>query len=423
MRLGVVQWQPGLWRAVCNALGFVLAVPILAGLILALAMFVGPSVSAAASAQQVQLTGAQPVQLPGARQLQLPEAERIGLGELEDFFSELNRQFGTDTIGITLNDVMRDPSQVAQFLQPGTLLPGLWQYIWHEVLAARAALGRVAVASLLCAVLEVTGLAFGEGASRVGGYACFVAITAVCIAGFNSAFSLIRSSCEQLVAIMKALIPPLIALVAASGAPLAAGMLHPLLVSMTYFVAFMCSDYVIPLLFLAGVLDLISHVSGGIRLGDLSSLLRQASTFVMGCSLAGFLGVMTVQRAAAGVADSVALRTAKFMSGTFVPVVGKMISDAAELVFLSTHTLRVGAGIAGAVALLGWAFFPLLKVVIQVMMYRLVAAVTAACGAEKVASCLNAIANSLVAACVALGVVALMFVLSVALVVTAARPL
>ncbi|MGB9867026.1 MAG: stage III sporulation protein AE [Bacillota bacterium] len=367
------------------------------------------------------LAGTRPA-LAAAQAPQLPDLERVGLGEMASFLDELQRQFGTGISDITLDELLHDPSKVQQFLHPGRLASWLWESVWHEVLAARGALGSIAVASILCALLEVTGLAFGEGASRVGSYACFLAIAAVCMAGFNAAFTLIRGSCEKLVAVMKALIPPLIGLVAASGAPVSAGMLHPLLVSMTYFVAFTFSDYVIPLLFLGGVLDLVSHVSGGIRLGDLSSLLRQASSFVMGCSLAGFLGVMTVQRAAAGVADSVALRAAKFMSGTFVPVVGKMISDAAELVFLSTHTLRVGAGIVGAVVLVGWAIFPLLKVFLQIAMYRLVAAVTAACGAEKVASCLNAIATSLITACVALGVVTLMFVLSLALVVSAARP-
>ena len=352
----------------------------------------------------------------------LPEMDKLGLEEVQRFTAALNREFGEWAPDVKLDELLRNPSQIARALDPVKLAANIWKFLWHEVSSTRTVLAQTAAVGILCAILEVVGTAFGESVSRVGNYACFLSICTVCFAGFSSAFRLIKDASSQLVELMKALIPPLMGLTAAGGGPVSAGLLHPLLVSATYFVTFMISDYVLPLLFLAGILDLVGHLSGGTRLSDFSGLLRQGSSFVLGCSLAGFLGVITVQRAAGGVADSVAIRTAKFMSSSFVPVVGKMVADATELVFLSTHTVRVGVGLVGAIALIGWALFPLLKVLIQVFMYRVVGALLGLCGGEKVASCLNAVASTLVSGCVALGIVVIMFVLSIALVVTAARP-
>ena len=45
-----------------------------------------------------------------------------------------------------------------------------------------------------------------------------------------------------------------------------------------------------------------------------------------------FVGILTVQGVAGTVADAVGLRTAKYMTSAFVPVVGKVLSDAVETV-------------------------------------------------------------------------------------------
>ena len=45
-----------------------------------------------------------------------------------------------------------------------------------------------------------------------------------------------------------------------------------------------------------------------------------------------FLGVISVQGASAAVTDGITLKTAKFITGNFIPVIGRMFTDATDTV-------------------------------------------------------------------------------------------
>ena len=74
------------------------------------------------------------------------------------------------------------------------------------------------------------------------------------------------------------------------------------------------------------------------------------------------LGVISVQGAATAVADGVAIKTAKFVTGNFIPVVGRMFTDAADTVITASLLLKNTVGIAGAAIVLFIAVFPAIKI-------------------------------------------------------------
>lgn len=53
------------------------------------------------------------------------------------------------------------------------------------------------------------------------------------------------------------------------------------------------------------------------------------------------LGVISLQGTASAVADGVAIRTAKFVTGNFIPVVGRMFTDAADTVLTASLLLKM----------------------------------------------------------------------------------
>jgi stage III sporulation protein AE len=143
---------------------------------------------------------------------------------------------------------------------------------------------------------------------------------------------------------------------------------------------------------------------------------------VLGITLTLFIGVMAVQRAAGGVADSVTLRTAKYVASTFIPLVGKIFADTVEMVYASSFALRSILGVAGSVVIFVTVGFPLAKIVALILVYRLASALAQPVGGTPLAACLRSIAGSLVMAAVAVTAVALMFVISLAIMATASRP-
>ena len=58
-----------------------------------------------------------------------------------------------------------------------------------------------------------------------------------------------------------------------------------------------------------------------------------------------FLGVLSVQGTATAVADGIAVKTAKFVTGNFIPVVGRMFTEAADTVISASGLLKNTVGI------------------------------------------------------------------------------
>ncbi|MDX7255030.1 stage III sporulation protein AE, partial [Klebsiella pneumoniae] len=83
---------------------------------------------------------------------------------------------------------------------------------------------------------------------------------------------------------------------------------------------------------------------------------------LLGTFLTVFLGVISVQGASAAVSDGMAIRTAKFVTGNFIPVLGRMFTDATDTVISASVLLKNTVGIIGVAILLLIAAFPAIKV-------------------------------------------------------------
>ena len=132
-----------------------------------------------------------------------------------------------------------------------------------------------------------------------------------------------------------------------------------------------------------------------------------------GISMTVFIGILTVQGAAGTVADAVGLRTAKYMTGAFVPVVGKILSDAVETVAGASIILKNSIYLSGVFLLLLLILFPLLKLAAIALIYKLSAALVEPLGESELGSCINVMGNSLVLVLAALASVGIIFFLAV----------
>lgn len=321
------------------------------------------------------------------------------------------------------------PSLVSRMREGGFVVdfPALGRYlvrvVWGEVPATATLLGKLVLLALAAGVLVQLGEACGGGqVARAAHLVVFLGFMALSVSAFVGAFAAARAVVNRLVSLMLALIPPFLALTAASGTPASAGLLHPALMLVVNVAGLLGATVAVPMLFGSALIELVDGLGERRRLEGVSTLLRQVSVWTVGLGLAAFLGVAVVQNAAGRALDGVLVRTAKFLSGTFVPVVGKMFSDATEVVFASTRLVKTGLGVGGAVAVLAVAALPLVKIVVLVLCFRLAAALLGALDAGQLAACLRGIAGALGWLGVIVAMVALSFLVCIAILVGAARP-
>lgn len=132
-----------------------------------------------------------------------------------------------------------------------------------------------------------------------------------------------------------------------------------------------------------------------------------------------FLGVISVQGISTAVADGIGIRTAKFVTGNFIPVIGRMFTDAADTVIGASLLLKNTVGIAGVAILLIITAFPAIKVLLIALVYKLAAAVLQPLGGGPIIKCLDVISKNIIFVFAALAIVSLMFFLTVTVIVAA----
>lgn len=325
---------------------------------------------------------------------------------------------GLPTVGQVVEDLL---SRRAPW-DPGRLLHALEAALVGDFDAMARVLGVLVILAVLAALLER--LAESTEVTEVVRVARWVVLSSFILVGlksFGAALGLVHGMVASLVSLMESMIPTIIVLLAGSGALASAGIFHPLMLGTVNLVAVLTKNWVLPAMMLATVVELVSHWLPRFSLKNLAGLFRQIGLGLLGGLMTLFLGVMAVEGAAGSVADGVLLRGSKFLMGTFLPVIGKAISDSMEAVLGSSLLLKNAVTLAGALAIIVMVTFPILKLTVMMLLYRIAAAATEPLAVDGVSNTLGTLASAIAWLTAIASAVALMFFLVVTVVLSASN--
>lgn len=350
---------------------------------------------------------------PAAAMAEIVQAELDALDtrELEHFLSGLDAE---------IQPYLPDFRRTAQGKGPGPadLAARLLRGLARELALNGHLLGELVLLAAICVLLTHLGGSFAaKGLSDLAYYVCYLVMIGLAVKSFAATLGLGRAAVSDLVGFMYALLPVISSLLVSIGAQATSALFHPLIIAAVATTGHLVQTLVFPLAVLTAVVTLVGHVSTGFSLSKLASLLREVTIGATGVILAGFVGLLTVRGVAAAAADGVALRTAKYVSGTFVPVVGKGMSDAMETVAGCTLVLKNALGGFGAWTLVVLTVFPMVKILAVVAIYRLAAALVQPLGESRLAEALHAVGNSLIVIFAVTALVGLAFLLGLTVLV------
>ncbi len=346
------------------------------------------------------------------------QAETINLAEIEEFWTELEREAGEFLPEFHWRDVFGwfRPGHVRS-LSIAEVMGGLWRFLWREILLNLALLGRLLFLAVVAALLKNLQKAFAnESIASLTQTIVYLTLITIAMHSFGVAVGIGRRTVDSLVEFILAIIPLLLTLLASLGSLASAAIFKPLIVVAVNFFAALTRDFVFPLIFLTTILAIANHISPRVTVGKLSDLFKNVSVWTMGLSLTIFTGLMAIHGVASSVGDAVTIRTAKFMAGAFLPVVGGMLADAVETVASATLILKNSVHVAGVIVLFYLVAFPLLKILALVFIYKLAAAIIQPLGETSLCDSLNTMGNCLTLVFAALAVVSLIFYLAITIV-------
>lgn len=352
-------------------------------------------------------------------QLVQKQMEQLDISEIRQYWEDIVTKYGGFLPESQKGSIAEFLSGEKQ-LSLKEWLTAFGKFLFYELQANGKLLGTLILLTVFSMVLQSLQNAFEQQTvSKVAYAVVYMVLLIIALNSFRVAMDYALDAVQTMSHFMIAMIPLLLALLASSGGVISAAFFHPIILFLMNTTGTIVEYVTLPLLFLAALLSIVSTLTDHYKVTQLAELLTKVGIGILGVILTIFLGVMSVKGATSAIADGIALRTAKFVTGNFIPVVGKMFTDAADTVVTASMLLKNTVGIVGVVILFIIAAFPALKIFAIAFIYKVSAAVMQPLGGGPVISCLSIMSKSIAYVFASLAIVSLMFFLSLTIIITA----
>lgn len=236
--------------------------------------------------------------------------------------------------------------------------------------APLAAGARILAIILISAALG--SMELGGPASAAALYATALSAAAVISVPVFSVLSACVNAMKGCSVFMTAFIPVFAVIVASAGGAVTALSMSTLLLSATQGVSFISNFAVMPLIGGYLAISLASSVSPIVSKSGIAEGIKKLSFWIMSLMTTVFIGILSIQTAVNTSADTLSVKTAKFIIGSSVPVAGAALSEALTTVTASMGLLKSSVGVYGVIACC-MLFLPLLA---ELIIWRIVLMLT-----------------------------------------------
>lgn len=347
------------------------------------------------------------------------QLDALNIDELQRFWEDILTEYGGFLPESQKGNLYEFISGEKEFSLKAWL-KGILQFMFHEFLANGKLLGSLVLLTIFSIFLQTLQNSFEKSTiSKVAYSIVFMVLIIIALNSFHIVLDYTNETVSKMIHFILGLIPLLLALIVSSGGFVSAAFFHPVILFLMNTSGMFIQYIVLPLLMLSALLSIVSILTDHYKVTQLAGLLRNWSIGLLGLFLTVFLGVISVQGAATAVTDGVTLRTAKFMTSNFIPVIGRFFTDATDTVISASLLLKNTVGIAGVAIVLLIAAFPAVKILLIAFTYKFAAAILQPLGGGPVISCLDVISKSIIYVFAALSIVSFMFFLCITVIIAA----
>ncbi|WP_163526337.1 stage III sporulation protein AE [Halobacillus ihumii] len=347
--------------------------------------------------------------------------EHVSTNELEQSLQQLNQKYGDYLPDISIKD-FRNVMEEEGGSAPKGWVAGILSFLFHELMANGKLLASLLFLTLFSTLLQAMQSSFENTVvSRIAYMVIYLALIALALESFGQVIDYTIGAINQMSSFMIGLLPLLLGIMASFSHLMSFSFFHPIIVVLVQSSGLLVKVLLIPLFASSALLLIVGTLNDTYKVDQLAELLRKTGMAIMGVYLTIFLGVISVQGTVTAVQDGVTMKTARFITGNFVPVVGRLFTDATDTILGASLLLKNTLGLAGVIILLGIAIFPALKVFAIALIYKLAAALLQPLGDGPVITAMAIVSRHIMYIFAALLMVSMMFFLVIVIMVAASN--
>lgn len=288
------------------------------------------------------------------------QLDALGRGELMQEVPEGARELmeQADVYDLSIGSLLQ--------LSPREFFRAIWDLVLQQARKPVRTLGVIGAVVILCAMLGGLGGAVAEKTLSQ----MFTTVAVLCI--LTSVVTPIldciietSAAVREAAAFMLTFIPIYAAAMTAAGQPVTGATYNMFLFSTCQLVSQVVAQTLIPLMGVYLALCVVGVLVPDIKISSATAKIKSIVSWTLGFIVTIFVGLLSIQTMVTGGADNVTTRAAKFLIGSFVPVVGSALSEAFSAAQGCLRLIKTSVGVYGIIV----ALFTFLPILLQTMLW------------------------------------------------------
>lgn len=199
----------------------------------------------------------------------------------------------------------------------------------------------------------------------------YVLYAIVIIFVFTNSLRPAKDLFDNLILIIKSLIPVMLSLLGLSGGITSSSMISSSLLMMIEILTQIINTIVLPLITSSVTISIANNMSNKINIGSMVTLMRQSAKWILGFCLAIYTGFYSVYGLVGSALDNRIGKAARYALGRGIPVVGGVVAESIETVMTTFAAIRNITGSTIVVFFCLYCIAPMIKIFVYLLIFKL----------------------------------------------------
>ena len=322
-----------------------------------------------------------------ANQTLTEQQEEFGIS---DFIEESKQYTGEFFSDIDINEILQNA--INGKVDNDTLFKKILSLLGEEFMTSLGAIASILAIIIIHSILKsISDGLENDNISKLIYYVQYILIITIIMTNFSDIIKIVQETTNHLVGFMNILVPLLLTLMTYTGSIATSTIIQPIVLFLINFIGNIIQTLLIPLVLVFTSLVIISKISDRVQINKIAKFLKSGIVWFLGIILTIFVGVVSLEGTLSSSVDGITAKTTKAVVSSAIPVVGKILGDAADTVLGCGIILKNAVGFVGVIIVVGICIVPILKLTLLTIAYKILSAVTEPIADPKIVDLLDQI--------------------------------
>lgn len=256
--------------------------------------------------------------------------------------------------------------------------------------------------------------------SRAGFYMCFLVLMALLLKSYMVISDLFSQVMDQTVEVMQSIIPAFCMTMVFASAQTTAAAFYQITIVVIYLVERLLCSVIVPGIHIYVILQMLNCLTAEKMISRFTALLKTMILWSLRMMLAAVTGINVIENMIAPSVDNLKKLSVTKTLGA-IPGLGGITEAAGSIFFGAAVVIKNGVGVAAMIVLFCIALSPIVTILAFDLMYRLTGAIVQPFADAQVCGCIDSVAEGANLLFRALITGILLFLITIAVVITAVR--